>query len=167
MCRLPLNNKHRLLRRRGEREQLYVPNTCLTARPSPAGKTLLLMRLSLRNQAASGQTRRRFRTFRSVMTSRVMLTRQVRIWMQGELSAVSFTHVALIMHTDMLLLDSDLGFQKLGGNVQHSVVIMVQLHFQEISWDDSHAHCLTRFSLLMNYSEFVMCIFQDQRGPLH
>lgn len=121
MCRLPLHNKHQVLHRRGERERLYVPKTCLTARPSPAGKTLLLMQLSLPNEAASGQTCRHFRIFRSVMMG--SSTRQVRIWMRGVLSAVSLTHVALIMHTNMLLLDSDLGFQKVGGNVQHSVVV--------------------------------------------
>lgn len=122
MCRLPLNNKHQILHRRGERERLHVPNTCLTARPSPAAETPLLMQLSRQNEAASGQTCRHSRIFRSVMASRTMLTRQVRIWMQGILSAVSLTLAALIMQTNMLLLDSDLGFQKVGGNAQHTVV---------------------------------------------
>lgn len=47
---------------------------------------------------------------------------QVKIWMRGILSVTSFTLVALIMHTDKLLLDSDLLFQKVGGNVQHTLL---------------------------------------------
>jgi len=40
----------------------------------------------------------------------------------GILLATSFTQKALIMHTDKLLVDSDLLFQKVGGNVQHTLL---------------------------------------------
>lgn len=46
-----------------------------------------------------------------------------KIWMHSIVLATSFTLVALIMHTDKLLLDSDLLFQKAGGNVQHTLLI--------------------------------------------
>ena len=48
---------------------------------------------------------------------------QVKIGMRGILFAPSFTLVALIMHKDKLLLDSDLLLQKVGGNVQHTLLI--------------------------------------------
>lgn len=48
---------------------------------------------------------------------------QVTLWVQVVLSAASFTQVALIMHTDKLLLDSDLLFEKVEGNVQHTLLI--------------------------------------------
>lgn len=62
---------------------------------------------------------------------------QVNIWMQGILLTISFTVVALIMHTDMLLLDSDLLFQKAGGNVQHTLLTEWWSCIHEMSRDDS------------------------------
>ena len=48
---------------------------------------------------------------------------QVKIWMQHVFLTTSSTLVALIMHTDKLLLDADLLFQKVGEYVQHTLLI--------------------------------------------
>ncbi len=80
--------------------------------------------------------------------------------MQGIL-VTSFTLVALIMHTDKLLLDSDLLFQKVGGNVLHisKKSSLVALTWNEWGW-------FSLFFSLTYYFECVMCIYQHQRSPL-
>lgn len=86
--------------------------------------------------------------------------------MQGILLATSFTLVALIMHTDKLLLDSDLLFQKVGGNVQHTLLIewssCTFMKWVGMILSPSH----TLFFSLTYYFVCVMCIFQHQRSPL-
>lgn len=85
----------------------------------------------------------------------------MRIWIQGILMATPFTLKALIMHTNKLLVDSDLLFQKVGGNVQHTLPIE-QSSFTLMKW----AEMFLSFFPLTYYFGCVMCIFQHQRSSL-
>lgn len=86
-----------------------------------------------------------------------------KIWMHGIFLATSFTLVALIMHTDKLLLDSDLLFQKAGGNVQHTLLIEWS-SCTLMKWAGKILPFF--FFSLTYYFVCVMCIFQHQRSSL-
>lgn len=85
----------------------------------------------------------------------------MKIWIQGILMATPFTLKALIMHTNKLLVDSDLLFQKVGGNVQHTLPIEWS-SFTLMKW----AEMFLSFFPLTYYFGCVMCIFQHQRSSL-
>lgn len=84
----------------------------------------------------------------------------VKIWTWGTLLAYLLHYVVLIMQRDNLLLDSDLLFQKVGGNVQHTLLIKCSSTFLK-----GVGLILSLFSLTY-YFVCVMCIFQHQRSPL-